>query len=75
MGQKNQIRSTVGINPELVSQLLSALSSSASKNLAAVSVSHSFTETVFHLSVTLLGLICSLHLSNLRFKTRKFISV
>ena len=63
----------MGTTPELVSQLLSALSSSASKNLAAVSVSHSFAETVLHLSVALLGLICSLHLSDLRFKTKYFI--
>ena len=51
----------------LVSQLLSALSSSASKNLAAVSVSHSLAETVLHLAMTLFGLVSSFHFSNLRF--------
>ena len=54
--------------PKSVRKLLSALRSAAGKNLASVSVRHSFTETVLHLSVTLFGLISPLHLSNLRFK-------
>ena len=53
----------------LVGELLSALRSAAGENLAAVSVSHSLAETVFHLSVALLGLVSSLHLSDLRFNT------
>lgn len=44
-----------------VCELLSAFSAAASKNLATVSVCHSFTETVFHLALTLLGLVCSFH--------------
>lgn len=52
-----------------VSKLLSALCTATCKNLAAVSVRHSLAETVFHLSVALLGLVSSLHLSDLRFNT------
>ena len=51
----------------LIRKLLSALCSAAGKNLAAVSVSHSFAEAVLHLAMTLLGLISSLHFANLRF--------
>ena len=45
----------------LVGQTSAALSSSASHNLAAVGSSHSLTETVLHLAMTLLGLICTEH--------------
>ncbi len=51
-----------------ISELPSALCSAACENLAAVSVSHSFAEAVFHLAMTLLWLISSFHLANLRFK-------
>ena len=68
--QKDQIRSTVGIPQELVRELLSALCSSAGKYLATVSVGHSLTETVLHLSVALLRLVSSLHLSDLRFNNK-----
>ena len=51
----------------LIGELLSALRSAAGKNLAAVSVSHSFAEAVFHLAMALLGLVSSFHNSNLRF--------
>ena len=53
---------------QLISELLSALSASASENLAAVLCSHSLTETVLHLSVTFLGLISSFHCFDLLFK-------
>ena len=45
----------------LVGELLSALCSATGENLAAVSVCHSLAEAVFHLAMTLLGLIRSLH--------------
>ena len=45
----------------LVGQTSAALSSSASQHLAAVGGSHSLTETVLHLAMTLLGLICTEH--------------
>ena len=44
-----------------VAEYLSALCSAASKNFAAVSVRHSFTEAMFHLAMTLFGLVCSFH--------------
>ena len=47
----------------LVCELLSAFFTAASKYLATVSVCHSFTETVFHLSVSFFGLISSFHFS------------
>jgi len=47
--------------------MLSALCSATGKNLAAVSVSHSLAEAVFHLAMTLLGLVSSFHSANLRF--------
>ncbi len=50
-----------------VGKLLSALCSAAGENLAAVSVGHSLAEAVFHLAMTLLGLISSFHRVNLRF--------
>ena len=56
----------------LVRELLSALCSAAGENLAAVSVSHSLAEAVFHLAMTLLGLVSSFHFSNLRFTFRFF---
>ena len=52
---------------QLVSELLSALSASASENLAAVLCSHSLTETMFHLSVAFLGLISSFHCGSTSF--------
>jgi hypothetical protein len=58
--QNDQIRSQAKM-PLSVSKLLSALSSAARENLAAVSVCHSFAETVFHLSVSFLGLVSSFH--------------
>ena len=45
----------------LVAELLSALCSAASKYLAAVSVRHSLAEAMFHLAMTLFGLVCSFH--------------
>ena len=45
----------------LVGQTSAALSSSASQNLTAVGGSHSLTETVLHLAMTLLGLISTEH--------------
>ena len=45
----------------LVGQTSAALRSSASQNLATVGGSHSLTETVLHLAMTLLGLICTEH--------------
>ena len=45
----------------LVGQTSSALRSSTSQNLAAVSSSHSLAETVLHLAMTLLGLISTEH--------------
>lgn len=50
-----------------MAELLSALCSAASENLAAVSVRHSLAETVLHLSVTFLRLIRSFHVHNLLF--------
>ena len=48
---------------KLVRKSLSAFCSSASKNLASVSVGHSLSEAVLLLSVELLGLICSEHIN------------
>ena len=56
----------------LVGELLSALRSAAGENLAAVSVSHSLAETVFHLAMALLGLVSSFHFSDLRFIVEVF---
>ena len=44
-----------------VAEYLSAFCSAASKNFAAVSVRHSFAEAMFHLAMTLFGLVCSFH--------------
>lgn len=46
---------------QLIGQLLSALCPAAGKNLAAISIGHSFTEAVLHLSVPFLRLIRSFH--------------
>ena len=43
----------------LIAELLPALGSAAGKNLAAVSVGHSFAESVFLFAMTLFGLISS----------------
>ena len=44
-----------------VSEHLSALCSAAGENLASVAICHSLAETVFHLALTLFGLISSFH--------------
>lgn len=54
-------------NLKSVCELLSALCTATSENLAAVLCCHSLTETVFHLSVALLGLVSSFHCVNLLF--------
>ena len=50
---------------ELVCQSFSALSASSLKNVSTVSGSHSLSETVLFLSLSLLRLICSEHLVHL----------
>lgn len=50
-----------GVIHSLVRKSFSALGTSSGKHLSAVAGSHSFSEAVFHLSLTLLGLVCSLH--------------
>lgn len=46
---------------ELSGQNFSMFSSFVSKNSAAISGSHSFSETVFHFSLSFFRLICSFH--------------
>ena len=45
----------------LVGELSSTLGASSLKNFSAVSGRHSFSETVFFVSLSFLRLICSLH--------------
>ena len=56
----------------LVAQLCSALCASSLQNLSAVSGCHSLSEAVLHLSLTLLGLISSFHVSNSFLYLRSF---
>ena len=46
---------------QLIGELSSTLGASSLKNFSAVSGCHSFSETVFLFSLSLLRLICSLH--------------
>jgi hypothetical protein len=45
-----------------VRKSFSAFGTSSGKYLSAVACGHSFSEAVFHLSLTLLGLVCSFHI-------------
>ena len=53
---------------QLVGELSSSLGASSLKNLSAVSSSHSLSETMLFFSLSLLGLVCSLHDSHLLVK-------
>ena len=46
---------------QLVGELSSSLGASSFENFSAVSRSHSFSEAVFFVSLSFLGLICSFH--------------
>ena len=46
---------------ELIGETCSTLGASSFKNFSTVCCSHSFSETVFFVSLSLLRLICSLH--------------
>ena len=53
---------------QLIGELSSTLGASSLKNFSAVSGSHSFSEAMFLFSLSLLGLVCSLHDSHLLVK-------
>ena len=53
---------------QLVGELSSSLGASSLKNFSAVSSSHSLSEAMFLFSLSLLGLVCSLHDSHLLVK-------
>ena len=61
---------TVGLADQLIGELSSTLGASSLKNLSAVSSCHSLSETVLFFSLSLLGLVCSLHDSHLLVKNR-----
>ena len=61
---------TVGCADQLIGELSSTLGASSLKNFSAVSGSHSLSETVLFFSLSLLGLVCSLHDSHLLVKIR-----
>ncbi len=50
------------VNPFLVCETSSALCSASLENLSSVSSLHSLTESVLHLSLSLLRLVCSFHI-------------
>ena len=56
-----EVRPSHRQNSILVCETSSSFGASSLKNLSAVSGSHSLSEAVFCLSVSLLGLICSKH--------------
>ena len=53
---------------KLIGQTGSTLGASSLKNFSAVSSSHSLSEAMFLFSLSLLGLVCSLHDSHLLVK-------
>ena len=59
---------SVATDLQLVGELSSSLGASSLKNFSAVSGSHSFSETMLFFSLSLLGLVCSLHDSHLLVK-------
>ena len=54
----------------LIGELRSSLGASSLENLSAVSSGHSFSEAMLHLSLSLLGLICSFHERHLLYSFR-----
>ena len=60
-GQKMRHRSFNYVGRDLVGQSLSAFCTSSLQNVSAVGSSHSFSETVLFLSLTLFGLVSSEH--------------